>query len=196
MLSIREITRSVYGSWRLAHLDPGGMAYFDATEEGFWRSFRVAILVAPAYALLVLLSYATASGDAATPAVPPSDVRLVAVESIAYAIAWMAFPLVAHYLVMALDREREYIGFIVAYNWSSVLQVGVMLPIAAINAAGLVPETVGHVLGLAAAAALLAYSWFIAKTALKTGGLPAAGLVAMDVMINFLLAFIKRAMLF
>ncbi len=194
MLSIGEITRSVYGSWRLAHLDPGGMAYFDATEEGFWRSFRVAILVAPAYALLVLLGYAVTPVDTAAP--PPGDVRLVAVEAIAYAIAWMAFPLVAHYLVMALDREREYVGFIVAYNWSSVLQIGVMLPVAAINAAGLVPEAVGGVLGFAAAAALLAYSWFIAKTALRTGGLPAAGLVAMDVMINFLLAFIKRAMLY
>ena len=86
MLNLAEIVRSVYGAWRLAHLDPAGMTYFDRTEEGFWRSFRVAILVAPAYALLIALDYATPSADPAAPVATVSLFRLVAIESIAYAI--------------------------------------------------------------------------------------------------------------
>jgi hypothetical protein len=195
MLTLAEIVRSVYGTWRLAHLDPGGMAFFDRTEEGFWRSFRVAILVAPAYALLVALDYATPPADPAAAVVTVSLFRVVAIESIAYAIEWMAFPLAAYYLVSALGREREYIGFIVAYNWSSVLQVGVMLLVGVIGASGLLPRVLETMLGLGTWALLLAYSWFIAKTALNTTGLPAAGLVAMNVMISFLLVFVRQAML-
>ena len=195
MLTAQEIVRSTYGVWRLAHADPGGMAYFDATEEGFWRSFRVAVLVAPAYALLVLLGYAVPPSDPDAVPIVVSGTRVVAIELIAYAIGWMAFPLAAHYLAMALDRERDYVGYIVAYNWSAVLQVGLLLPVAAIDALELLPAPTGDVLGYAAAIALLVYAWFIAKTALNTGGLPAAGFVAMDVMISVLIFSIKHTML-
>jgi hypothetical protein len=188
VLTAREIVRSTYGAWRLAHGDPGGMAYFDATEEGFWRSFRVAILLLPLQVLAVWLQIDFASAEG-------HWMRILAVDLIAYAIGWMAFPLAAHYLAMALDRERDYVGYIVAYNWSAVLQVGLLLPIAVIDALELLPAPTGDVLGYAAAIALLVYAWFIAKTALNTGGLPAAGFVAMDVMISVLIFSIKHTML-
>ena len=47
MLTIPEIVRSVYGVWRLARFDAIGMEWLDRTDEGFWRSFRVAILLLP-----------------------------------------------------------------------------------------------------------------------------------------------------
>jgi hypothetical protein len=195
VLTAREIVRSVYGVWRLARADPGGMAYFDATEEGFWRSFRVAILVAPAYALLVLLDYALPPPNPDAVPVVVSGTRVVAVELIAYAIGWMAFPLAAHYLAMALARERDYVGYIVAYNWSAVLGIGVMLPIEAIDASGLLPEFLGDALRIAAGIALLVYAWFVARTALRTGGLPAAGFVAMEVMLTVLISTIADSMI-
>jgi hypothetical protein len=196
MLTAREIVRSTYGVWRLAHADPGGMAYFDATEEGFWRSFRVAILVAPAFALIVLLGYGVPPADPDAAPVLASGGRIFAVELIAYAINWMAFPLAAHYLATALDRARDYVGYIVAYNWSAILQIGVLLPIAAIDASRLLPEFVGIALGVAAGIALLVYAWFVAKTALRTSGLPAAGFVAMEVMLAELVTRIKDAMIY
>ena len=40
----REIVFGLYGAWRLAHLDRGGLGYFDASVEGFWKSFFAAAM--------------------------------------------------------------------------------------------------------------------------------------------------------
>lgn len=189
MLTIRELVRSTYGTWRLAHGDTSAMAFFDATEEGFWRSFRVAFLLLPVELLVLGLRLGIRPSEA-------SFGRIVTVDLIGYAIGWMAFPLAVHYLVMALDREREYVGYIVAYNWSMILQTGVHLVILTLMAGRMLPDTVLSILGLVVFAALLAYVWFIAKSALRIGGLPAAGLVALDVMISFLLTGIEDAMMY
>ena len=47
MLTLSEIGHAVYGAWRLAFFDPNGMRYFDQSLTGFWRSFRLAIWLAP-----------------------------------------------------------------------------------------------------------------------------------------------------
>src|SRR5262245_7482637 len=47
MLTLAEIGPAIFGTWRLAHFDPDGLRYFDRSIRGFWRSFRVAVLVAP-----------------------------------------------------------------------------------------------------------------------------------------------------
>lgn len=189
MLTIRELVRSIYGTWRLAHLDPGGMVFFDATTEGFWRSFRVAILLLP----IELLALGLRLG------MQPSEAgfgRILAVDLIGYAIGWMAFPLAAYYLVAALGREKEYVGYIVAYNWSSILQMGVHLVVLTLAAGQMLPDLALDLLDWIALAAVLGYVWFIAKTALRIGNLPAVGLVAIDVMISFLIAGIEIPMMY
>ena len=50
-----ETLRALYGAYRLARLDAGGMAYFDSSIGGFWRSFFAAVLVVPFYALLLVM---------------------------------------------------------------------------------------------------------------------------------------------
>ena len=39
MISLREVFTALYGAYRLARLDAGGLKYFDITDQGFWRSF-------------------------------------------------------------------------------------------------------------------------------------------------------------
>ena len=53
MPSLQEITASIYGAWRLALLDRSGMNWFNHSIEGFWRSFFVALLIAPLAGLMV-----------------------------------------------------------------------------------------------------------------------------------------------
>ena len=183
MLSAREIAFGLAGAWRLAHFDAGGMAYFDRTVEGFWRSFRVAVLVAPAFALLVyfhLLDTPATAGPA----------RIVLVEGIAYVIGWVAFPLAVFHLARFIDRDAEVIGFVVAYNWSTILQMAVFLPVAALGAGG-----VANLLGVAATLAILAYEWFIARTALRLGGVGAAGVVAVDIALGVLISAVADRMI-
>ena len=57
MPSYAEIQRSVQAAWLLARGDTRGMALFDLSLEGFWKSFAAALLVAPAYAIVLLDQY-------------------------------------------------------------------------------------------------------------------------------------------
>ena len=178
-ITTREISLGLFGAWRLAHLDPRGMEYFERSAEGFWRSFWAAALMAPAYALIVVLELLSR----ATTAHP---LRIVAIEVTGYAILWTAFPLAAWYLVSALGKQERFFGYIVAYNWANVLQIGLALPITALDASGGLPTAVMSVVIFAATAAVLFYQYFIARTALDVDMPVAAALVVMDFMLSVL----------
>jgi hypothetical protein len=180
MLSLTEIGPALYGAWRLARFDVNGMRYFDRTVEGFWRSFRVAVLAAPFTALLIglQLSIMKVSGD---------WFRILAGESIAYVIGWVAFPLLAYYLTELIDRRAQYVGFIVAYNWSTLIQLAVILPAALISRSGILPDGLAQAVTLAANIAVLMYEWFIVRTALSLPGFGAAGVVLIDVIMSIMI---------
>ncbi len=179
MLSLAEIGSAVYGAWRLAWFDPNGMRFFDRSIEGFWRSFRVALLAAPVSALLIGL-------DLSTMKVGGGWFRVLVGESIAYVIGWVAFPLLAYYLTEAIDRRAQYLGFIVAYNWSTVVQLGLFLPAVLIDHSHILPNGLGLSLTYAASIAVLVYEWFIVRTALALPGFGAAGVVLVDFVISAL----------
>ena len=102
----QEISRSIFGAWRLAHLDANGMLYFDLTIEGFFRSFFAPIFAAPFFLLLVTLQ-----ADAKT-----DFTQLLAIEAIAYLITWVGYPALMILLCRLLDLGQNYVPFIVAYN--------------------------------------------------------------------------------
>jgi len=173
MVSARETANALYGAYRLAARDPGGMAFFDISIGGFWRSFFAAVLIAPLFAVLLSVRYRLGLADA------PLE-RFIAIEAITYVIAWVAFPLAMVTVSRLIKREKNYLGFIVAYNWASVLQNGVYLPLAILTVTGGVPADAGNFLNLILLALILAYTWFIAKTALDIPGPQAAAIVALD----------------
>jgi hypothetical protein len=179
MLSLAEIGPALYGAWRLACFDANGLRYFDRSLEGFWRSFRVALLAAPFTALLIALQLSTMK-------VAGGWFRILAGESIAYVIGWVAFPLLAYYLTEVIDRRAQYLGFIVAYNWSTLIQLAVVLPAAIISRSGILPDGAALLVSLAANVAIMVYEWFIVRTALGLPGLGAAGMVMVDVIISII----------
>ena len=179
MITAREVSYGVFGAWRLAHLDPRGMQYFDSSFEGFWRSFWAAALMAPLYALLVVLQLGQRQVDL-------DPVRVLLVEVIGYTIAWTAFPVVAWYLLAALVKQQRFIPYIVAYNWSNLIQMAVMLPVAALDAANGLPQPIAGIVFMVALAAVLFYQYFIARTALEVDMPIAAGLVFIDLMLGVL----------
>ena len=179
MITAREVSYGLFGAWRLAHLDPRGMQYFDTTIEGFWRSFWAAAIAAPAFALMVALKLSVRTFEV-------DLLRFVMVEAIGYVILWTAFPLAAWYLLLALGRANRYPGYIVAYNWATVLQFVVTLPIAALIAANGLPTPITAFLRLAILAALLYYQYFVARTALEVDMPIAAGLVLTDLVLSVL----------
>jgi len=188
MPSIREIATALYGAYRLAARDPGGMAFFDASIVGFWRSFFAAVLIAPLYAVLLSVRYRIGLVDA------PLE-RFIPIEAITYVIAWVAFPLAMVTVCRLMEREKKYLGFIVAYNWAAVLQNGVYLPVAILTVTGGIPANAGNFLNLILLALILAYTWFIAKTALNIPGPQAAAVVAFDFALGIFINSIAEGLL-
>ncbi len=188
MLSAQEAATSLYGAYRLARFDARAMTYFETSLAGFWRSFFAAVIVAPMFAVVLVMRYA-AGGTGV------DGVRFAAVEAIAYVIAWVAFPLVMVSLARLLDREERYLGYIVAYNWAAVLQNGLYLPLVMLGVAGVIPAETAGPLSLIALLLIFVYGCFIAKVALDVGAGTAVALVALDFVLSVFIGIVASSML-
>lgn len=187
-ISLNELFAGLYGALRLARGDGSGMRYFNATLDGFWRSFWAAALVAPMFALLLWIRYIV-DGLAVAP------LRFALIEALAYVVAWTLFPLIIFYLVQVIERERQYFGFMVAYNWATVWQNLVYLPIAMVSELGWLPFQAASALSLAVLVGVFVYTWFIARTALAITALAAGGIVAVDFLVSILLNLVTEGLL-
>ncbi len=185
---LREAFNSLYGAYRLARFDAGGMAYFETTVGGFWRSFAAAALVAPLYAMMLVQSFAAGH-------LPGHPLRVALIEAIAYVIGWVVFPLVMAWLVKVFEREERYIGYIVAYNWAAVLQNGLFLPLVMATETGGTPGDPAQALVMVALVMIMVYDWFIARTALDIPASTAAGLVILDLVLGLLVSTVANGMI-
>jgi hypothetical protein len=173
-----EVQLAVGGALRLARGDRRGLGFFDASIDGFWRSFRAGLICYPLY--LLLLSFRLAGSRWAE----SGPVPILAVETIAYVISWVAFPLLMLPLARWLDRENRFLAFMVTYNWSQIPQAVLFLLIGLDGATGLLPPPVVQVAGLLAVIAVLVYQWFIARVALAVTGAQATLVVIIDVILG------------
>lgn len=181
MPTLHEIVTSLYGACRLARLDPGGMSYFDTSIRGVWRSFFAAVLIAPFYAVLLLIRL---SGDG-------GDVNLLQfglAEGVAYVLSWVAYPVVMVTLTQIMGCWQRFPGYLVAYNWSMVLQNALFLPIGILGATGALPADAANFLWLIALVAVVVYLWFIARAALDLPPFTCAGIVILDIALSFLIS--------
>jgi hypothetical protein len=166
-----EVLSALYGAYRLAWLDVAGMTYFNLTVEGFWRSFFAAVLVAPAYAILVGMQLSAEAED--------FSVALVFLsEGIGYVLAWCAFPLVSLVLTRLLGLDRNYVALIVAHNWSAVLQTAAFVVVVLLGV--ILPQALGTLLVTLTTGAILVYQWFVIRTALQSSGGIALMLLLVD----------------
>lgn len=180
MISLNETVRSLYGALRLARFDSEGLNFFNQTIPGFWRSFFAAVLVFPPYLIVLLLRHQGAYGDV-------SALRFYSIEILAYVIAWLAFPVVMISIAAAIDRQRFFVRYIVAYNWAGVLQNALYLPVVILTLAGGLGESASGTLSLAILGWVLAYGWFITRTALDIPASAAAGIVGLDFLLSILI---------
>jgi hypothetical protein len=177
MPNTAQLMQALYGTWRFAFLDRGAMRFFDISHHGVWRSFWAAPICYPGFVILLLLRL-----DADTIA-RAGFIDILTIETIGYVIAWTAFPLLVLGFCRWLGREEQGFEFIVAYNWSQVLQT-VLLLIVAFAVDNMLPDSLGPDLNLLAYFAVLAYEWFIALVAIGAGGWVAAAVVLIDVVLG------------
>ena len=193
MISLREIATGLYGAYRLAHLDTRGMTWFDETLPGFWKSFFAALLAAPLYALFTALNLP--DDTAKEPLETAGGARVFLIEALTYVIGWVLFPLVMIRITDLLQRQQEYLRFIVAYNWAGVLQIAIFLPVVGLTVSGLLPLAGGNFLSMIVLFAVLYYQWFITRTALRIGVAAAVAIVCLDMALSILVTGISSIIL-
>jgi hypothetical protein len=169
MPTIVEFVYVLRGLRRLIQFDVGGLGYFDRSIEGFWRSFRAALLLAPLYSIIIPLNL-----ELIKPTVGWQHIMII--EILAYIVSWLLYPLVAYEICRLIGREAEYPGYIVVYNWSKMLIVTAQLLVWLPTLLGITESETSAGLYRIVYVAFLIYLWFIARVALRIDAFSAIGL--------------------
>lgn len=173
-----EVQMAVVGTLRLAIGDRRGLGFFNTSIDGFWRSFRAGAICYPFYLLLVGFRVSAAQWDAS--GVAP----ILIVETIAYVVSWVAFPLLILPVSRQLCRDDRFLTFMVAYNWSQIPQTLLVVLVALDGWTGLLPTSEASFAGLLAVIATLVYEWYVARVALAVTGTQATLVVIIDLLLS------------
>ena len=158
MLTRAEIARGTQGALKLLQRDPASPLFFDNTPEACLRSFWVMALVAPLYALYVVISYSNSQ-------VTAEAGEIAIAELLRYIVDWLLFPVIFYEIARRrrwLDRYPRYIG---ALNWIALPAMGVLLVDSVVGS--IAPSPFPAIFGLAVQALL--FYWIIMTTRLTLG---------------------------
>jgi hypothetical protein len=158
VLSAVEIARGVQGALGFLRRDATAPQHFDNTMEACLRSFRVMALVAPLYAIYLLIYYpdVTVTADGA---------EIAVVEAMRYIVDWLLFPVIFYEAARRrgwLDRYPRYIG---ALNWINLPAMVVV--IVGQGLSSVAPAAVAVVIDLGLRALL--FYWFLMATRMALG---------------------------
>lgn len=176
-----ELRWAVIGCLRLARGDRGGLAYFDRSLDGFWRSFLSAFLGYPFFLVLLTMRVSLADWNAA------GGLQIVLVETIGYVISWVAFPLVMLSVLRWIGRQHRFFDFMVPYNWCQLPQSVLFVLVGLELGTGTLSDPVSQTIEIAAAIAVLVYEWYIARVALETSRSAATLVVLVDLVLGVLI---------
>ncbi len=183
-----EFVYVLRGLRRLVQFDIGGLGYFDRSIEGFWRSFRVALLIAPVSAIIIPYELELIKPTAGWQ-------HIMLTETLSYIVSWVLYPTVAYEICRFMSRETEYPGYIVVYNWSTLLLVAAEVLMWLPTLMGITAAETSHNLHLLVEHIYLVYLWFIARAGLRIDPFSAIGMVFTDYVLSVVLSFIRAAML-
>ena len=183
-----EVRLALFGALRLAKGDRGGLSCFDRSLDGFWRSFRAAVIAYPLYLILLMMRVTVIEWQRS------GGWYIVTVETIAYVIAWVAFPLAMITVTRWIDRAHRFFDFMVPYNWSQLPQSALFVLVGLEAESGVLGTQPAQVIDLAAAIAVLVYEWFIARVSLETTASAAAFVVLVDLVLGALVNHVASSL--
>ena len=182
MLDAAEITRSLRGALLIFRGRSDGLRLLDVTVDGFWRSFGAILVAAPFYAADVIVDRATRSSAGETP-----DAVFFSVRALAYLVDWFAFPLVIALLARPFGLGRNYVPYIVAYNWTSVVIVALFAPVSVLTSVGAISPRTAGLLGLVLLIIAAHYRFTVARLALQVPAATALGLVILELVLSLVI---------
>lgn len=152
---------------------PEGLALIAPGLEGARHSFLAAAICLPVLLALRIFGWATQGA-------PPNGVAVsLAAELIGYTLGWVAFALASQLLAQQANRGGDWPRFIAAWNWSNLVQYGLLIVLLLPSLLGL-PAWIGNAMGLVAVGYAIWLEWFVTRIALNIPGLTAAMFVILD----------------
>jgi len=173
-----ELRWALIGCLRLARGDRGGLAYFDRSLGGFWRSFLSGFLSYPFFLVLLTMRISLADWNSA------GGLRIILAETIGYVISWVAFPLLMLSVLRWIGREHRFFDFMVPYNWCQLPQSALFVLVGLESETGAFSDPISQTIEIAAAIAVLLYEWYIARVALEASGAAATLVVLVDLVLG------------
>jgi hypothetical protein len=175
-----EAARNVSAALGVLRYDRAAPYMIDADRAAVIRSFAVALLIAPLFALHRLLAYdgleIAASGE-----------KAVLVETLRYAVAWLAWPVVTFEIARGLGATARWPRYIALMNWIQLPAMILVLMAAAV--AAVAPDAIRGGVLLVADLLLAAWSMFAARLALEVSWLTALWLCALEFTIAVALSY-------
>lgn len=177
MISTWQLAAALTGLWLILKLDPAGLAFFERTPAGFWRSYVAALILAPLNLLHVVLDF------------PRADETLtltpyLIVQALSYVLSWTAYPFAMLYVLRLLDREERFLAYLVPYNWFQLAVGLVVFPISLLFDVGLLSPPGAAFLQLLTLGLFMSYATFLARLALNIALSSAFALVVFDILLN------------
>lgn len=189
MPSLNEILNGTYAAWRIALRDPRAVTWLDDSVSGAWKSFAAAALVVPYYFLATWQQLADLSSISAN--LP----TIILVELICYALGWLIFPLLVHHFCVSTQREHLFRRFLVALNWSALVQMIVLLPLVLLDASHIIPSDWQNAIYLAVGLLLYAYLGMIVRDTLEVAAAGVVGLVICCILVDAALLAVAQNIL-
>ena len=158
MLTAAEIARGVQGALGFLQRDPAAPRYFENTLEACLRSFRVMAVVAPFYALYLLIYYANVTTVS-------DELEILLVEAVRYVVDWLLYPVLFYEAARRqgwLDRYARYIG---ALNWINL--PAMVIALISLTVASVSPTAIAILIDLGLRALL--FYWFLVTTRMVVG---------------------------
>jgi hypothetical protein len=184
MITSKEVRAALTGIVDLAKGDIVGLAYFENTPRALARSFWAALIVAPAWVLLLAVQEQPATAG---------PVQMILVQAIEYVLLWTTFPVVLHEVLVRVGGPDRFCLYISIRNWASVIETPAMLFAAAFALA--VPYDIAQIVPLFVVVAVFAFEWFLARVGLAVGIGAAAGVAALDFLLSVTIQLTADAML-
>ena len=184
----QEARLALAGTLRLVVGDRGGLACFDCSLDGFWRSFRAAVICYPLYLVLLAMRITLAEWERS------GGWHIVTVETIGYVIAWVAFPLLMLNVTRVIGKAHRFFDFMVPYNWCQVPQSALLVLVGIESETGILGAQASETIDVVAAIATLVYEWYVARIALETTGSAAAFVVLVDLVLGVALSRVSGSL--
>ncbi|WP_269586201.1 hypothetical protein [Roseibium sp. Sym1] len=183
-----EIRAALDGSWLLLRNRPEGMAFFDQSIQGFWRSFQVIFLLVPAFLVSGLAEKRFYfSENLYHPDAFPNDAFWFA-QTVGLGIDWLALPLLLAVVAVPIGISNRYVPFIVVRNWTSLLASVPYLITYLLFLLGVISAGIAVLLSLTCLLVVIWYRFLVARIALQAPIGLSIGVVVLDVLLTLVIS--------